>query len=187
MSTVGTSKFRLWKLDNQTKSFDDLFNDIKIQYETTRTVTIDGEQIEYSAENVMTLNLKTDSLLIVEGLPLDRQEFAFRTTLNADVELEDKRLKTGSKEDENIELIKPRKLMGDLPVEEEKVKTYEIGNTLSQSGIHGEYNRNKCIEKDYQITNFATIGINHYYEENKSKTSKVASSSIYLNKKVSIL
>ena len=66
---AGTNNFRLWKLDNQTRSFDDLFTDIKTQYENGRKVIIDGEQIEYSTENVMSLNLSPNSLLILEGLP----------------------------------------------------------------------------------------------------------------------
>ena len=99
INIVSTSNFRLWKLNSQTRSFNDLFNDIKIQYETTKKITIDGEQIKYSTENIMTLNLNTGSLLIVEELPLDSQEFAFQSTLNADLEMGNERSKTGRSED----------------------------------------------------------------------------------------
>ena len=99
LNTAGTGKFRLWKLDNQTRSFDDLFNDINAQYKETKKFSIDGEQIEYSTENVMSLNLNPDSLLIVEKLPGDSQEFAFNSTSNQDEELKDESSKTESNGD----------------------------------------------------------------------------------------
>ena len=99
MNIAGTSKFRLWKLDNQTRSFDDLFNDISTQYLETKKVIIDGEQIEYNTENVMSLNLNPDSLLIVERLSDDSQEFAFKSTSNPDEELKDESSETESNGD----------------------------------------------------------------------------------------
>ena len=94
LDSVGTSNFRLWKLENQTESFESIFNDIKTQYETTKRVYINGEQIESSTANVMTLNLDADSLLIIEKLPMKSQEFAFRSTLNTEVETKDENSKT---------------------------------------------------------------------------------------------
>ena len=69
LDSIGTSNFRLWKLENQIESFKSIFNNIKTQYERTKRVYINGEQIESSIANVMTLNLDEDSLLIVEKIP----------------------------------------------------------------------------------------------------------------------
>ena len=93
MEIICTSDFRFWKLDIQNTSLDSLLNDIQRAFEEQNEFLLGAEQIKYNTQNIMTLNIDSHSLLIIEKLFIDGDEPDFQTWIqtyqDADVKMDD--------------------------------------------------------------------------------------------------
>ena len=111
MKIICTSDFKLWKLDAQNTSLYSLLNDIQRTFEEQNEFHLDAEQIKYSTQNIMTLNIDSHSLLIIEKLSIDDDEPDFQTLTqtyqDADVEVENDNINEEYQE-ENLQNINRR-------------------------------------------------------------------------------
>ena len=133
MEIICTSDFNLWKLDIQNTSLDSLLNDIHKAFEEEKEFLIDREQIKFSNQSIMTLNIDSNSLLIIEKLFIDGDEPDFQTLTqtyqDVDVEMKDAN-KREEYQEENLQNTNKRLGMTNVDPTDEEVKTEILSNYL---------------------------------------------------------
>ena len=133
MEIICTNDFYLWKLDIQHTSLDSLLNDIQKAFEEEREFLIDREQIKFSNQNIMTLNIDSYSLLIIVKLSIDGDEPDFQTLTqtyqDADAEVDNNNISEEYQE-ENLQNKNKILRMTNVDPTDEEVKTEIKSNIL---------------------------------------------------------
>ena len=133
MEIICTSDFILWKLVAQNTSLDLLLNNIQKAFEGENEFLLDAEQIKYNTQNIMTLNIDSHSLLIIEKLSIDGDELDFQTLTqtyqDADVDVKNDNINEEYQE-ENLQ--NRNKILGQINADfiNEEVKTETKSNRL---------------------------------------------------------